>query len=34
MSFAIMLVVLFFFRDRTKIRSAGAPAPAAGEAPA
>jgi nucleoside transporter len=34
MSFAIMLVVLFFFRDRTKIQSAGAPAPAGGDAPA
>jgi nucleoside transporter len=34
MSFAIMLVVLFVFRDRTKIQSAGAPAPAGGDAPA
>jgi nucleoside transporter len=34
MSFAIMLVVVFFFRDRTMIQSAGAPAPAGGDAPA
>ncbi len=34
MSFAIMLVVLFFFRDRTRIQAARAPAPVAGEAPA
>jgi nucleoside transporter len=34
MSFAIMLVVLLFFRDRTKIAAAGAPAPVSGEAPA
>jgi MFS family permease len=34
MSFAIMLLVLFFFRDRTKIQSAGTPAPAGGDAPA
>jgi nucleoside transporter len=34
MSFAIMLLVLFFFRDRTKIQAAAAPAPVSGEAPA